>query len=167
LISDIERAVLKEVQNLPMVPRPFAEIGKRLGINEDEILNICRTLQNLGIIRSIGPSISHRKLGFSANPMTAVKVPEGKLDEVGRTIASEPEVTHCYARSGWDFNIFFMIHGKSKDETTETVKRIMNKVGNFQHKSYYSVRELKKVPFEIQDDQDSSPRTKLSREVGN
>jgi DNA-binding Lrp family transcriptional regulator len=151
LISEEERVLLTEVQHLPLTPRPFAEIGKNMGKSEKEVITLCNKLIERGLIRNFSPSLAHRQLGFVANPMTAVKVPEERVDEVGRAIAAEPNVTHCYARSGWDYNIFFMLHGRAREEALGRVKSIMDKLQITNYQSYFSLRELKKVPFQLTD----------------
>jgi DNA-binding Lrp family transcriptional regulator len=149
LLSELERAVISEVQRLPLTKKPFEEVASRLNIDENTVLNICKDLLQKGIIRRFGPSISHRKAGFNANPMTVINVPEKKVEEVGNIIASQPEVTHCYARSGWKYNLFFMIHGKTKEESIEKASSIVKKIGDFDYRILFSIQELKKTSFEI------------------
>ena len=150
MISETEIKVLSEVQRLPLTTNPFAEIASRLNMDEKKIIEICKNLMEKGIIRRFGPSISHRNLGFQANPMTVIKVPEDKLEEVGLKIAAESEVTHCYARSGWEYNLFFMVHKKTKEDSIKLVNSILNKIGDFEYRILFSVKELKKISFEIQ-----------------
>ena len=149
LLSDKERAVLTEVQRLPLTQKPFVEIANRLNMNEEEVLKVCNNLLKKGIIRRFGPSISHRKIGFNSNPLTVVKVPEDRINEVGFAIADEPDVTHCYARSGWEYNLFFMIHSKTREESLQRLKSIVTRLGNFDYRFLFSLKEFKKKPFEI------------------
>lgn len=150
MLSDLEKNVLVEVQRLPLIQKPFAEIASRLNLDEKTVLKICNDLLEKGVIRRFGPSISHRKVGFNANPMTAVKVPENRVKEIGFELANEPDVTHCYERSGWDYNIFFMIHSKTKAEGINRVKTILNKIGDYEYRILFSICEFKKISFEIQ-----------------
>jgi DNA-binding Lrp family transcriptional regulator len=156
LISDSEKKVLSEVQDLPLVKNPYLEVAKRLGMEEDEVLNLCKDLIERKVIRRMGPSISHRKFGFSANPMTVLQVPEDRLDEVGEMIAREPDVTHCYGRSGWDYNLFFMIHSKEKEAARKRAREIVEKTGIEDFKTLFSLKELKKVSFRIPKDYEIS-----------
>ncbi len=149
MLSEKEKLVLIEVQRLPLTQKPFLKIAKKLHLQEDEVITICKNLLDQKIIRRFGPSISHRKTGFTANPMTAIKVPQEKINEIGGAIAAEPEVTHCYARSGWEYNLFFMIHAKTKEEGTRKAVSIIKKVGNYDHRILFSTREFKKISFEL------------------
>lgn len=149
MISEEERDLLKEVQRLPITERPFAEIADRLGMEEERAIAMCNDLLDRGVIRRFGPSISHRKVGFAGNPMTVLNVPEEKLDDVGREIASEPDVTHCYARSGWDYNLFFMIHARTREEGLDRATEIASATGIQDYRIMFSINEFKKIPFEI------------------
>jgi DNA-binding Lrp family transcriptional regulator len=149
LISDNELSVLVSLQNLPISGRPFEEIAEKLDKSIDEVLTTARALIEKGYVRRFGPSINHRKLGFTANPMTVMRVPEDRLDEVGGKIASQPGVTHCYARSGWDYNMFFMTHAKTRIEGISKAEKIVGETGISDYKLLFSVREFKKTSLDI------------------
>ncbi|MFQ5883524.1 MAG: Lrp/AsnC family transcriptional regulator [Thermoplasmata archaeon] len=156
MISDQERDLLREVQRLPLTQRPFAEIADHLNLDEEDVLTMCRDLLRRGVIRRFGPSISHRKAGFAGNPLTVLKVQEERVDELGRAIAAEPDVTHCYARSGWDYNLFFMLHTRTREEGLDRARAIAGKTGIRDFRVLFSVREFKKVPFEISKENNTS-----------
>lgn len=149
LISNEELSVLSEVQRLPLVSKPFTEIANRLGMDEDKIMAICKDLLSRGMIRRFGLSLNHRKVGFRANLMVAVKVPVDRIDEVGLSLAAEKRVTHCYHRIGWDYNLFFMIHSESKEEIIKRTHEILKKMNINDYRFMFSTRELKKISFEI------------------
>lgn len=163
MISEAEKKVLSEVQDLPLVKNPYLEVAKHLGMEENEVFNLCKNLIERKVIRRLGPSISHRKFGFSANPMTVLKVMENNLDEVGRKIAEEPDVTHCYSRSGWDYNLFFMIHSKDKDAARRRAQEIVKKTGVEDYKILFSLKELKKTSFRIPKDSNDQVQKELEK----
>jgi len=163
LISETEKKVLSEIQDLPLVKAPYSEVAKRLGMEEDEVLNLCKDLMERKVIRRMGPSISHRKFGFSANPMTVLLVPEDRLDEVGEMIAKEPDVTHCYGRSGWNYNLFFMIHSKDKEIAKKRARDIVEKTGIEDFRTLFSIRELKKVSFRIPKESEISKQGEVGK----
>lgn len=149
MISNEEMAVLFEVQRLPLVSNPFTEIANRLNMDENKILAICKDLLSKGLIRRFGLSLNHRKIGIVANLMVVVKVPKDRIDEVGREIAAEKGVTHCYYRTGWNYNLFFMIHSESKKEVIKLGKEILKKVGISNYQFIFSIKEFKKTSFEL------------------
>ncbi|MHA2031396.1 MAG: siroheme decarboxylase subunit beta [Candidatus Kariarchaeaceae archaeon] len=147
MISNEEMAVLSEVQQLPLVSNPFTEIATRLRMDENKILAICENLLSKGLIRRFGLSLSHRKIGIMANLMVAVNVPKDRIDEVGKGIASESQVSHCYYRTGWDYNLFFMLHSQSKEEVINLAKEILEKIGISDYRFIFSIKEFKKTSF--------------------
>jgi DNA-binding Lrp family transcriptional regulator len=149
MISDLEERVLAEVQSLPLTSTPFDDVAQRLGLDEATVISVCQDLLAKGLVKRFTVSLSHRRLGFSANPMTAMDVPEDRVDEVGQAIARIPGVTHCYTRSGWDYNMFFMIHDKDAENAIRRAEEIVERVGPFPHRILLSARELKKTSFMI------------------
>jgi DNA-binding Lrp family transcriptional regulator len=150
LISELEERIMAEVQNLPLTPTPFADVAVRLGLDEATVMATCKDLLDRKVIKRFGVSLSHRKLGFTANPMTVMNVPEDMIDEVGKKIAEEPGVTHCYGRSGWDYNLFFMIHDRDRDNAIRRAEEIVSRAGGYDHRILFSTRELKKISYTIE-----------------
>lgn len=63
-------------------------------------------------------------------------------------MATSSAVSHCYLRpkyKNWPYNIFSMVHGKTKKETNLMVKDIENEVKYNSNQYLYSSREFKKV----------------------
>lgn len=149
MISEVERKVLAAVQRLPLVPEPFGDVAVHLGMTEDDVLSICTDLVARGAIRRFAPSVSHRRFGFSANPMCVLRVPQERLEEVGTSIASDSRVTHAYARDGWKYNVFFMVHGRNREEGTRVAEEIIQRTGISEYQLLFSTRELKKTSFEL------------------
>lgn len=150
MISELEERILTEVQSLPLTATPFKDVALRLGLDEATVLATCQKMLDKGYVKRFSVSLSHRRLGFSANPMTAMDVPEDLVEKVGRSIAQEPGVTHCYTRSGWFYNLFFMIHDKDRDTAIRRAEDIVRRAGEFNHRILFSTRELKKTSFTIE-----------------
>jgi len=150
MISDLEERILAEVQSLPLTATPFHDVAQRLGLDVATVLATCKDMLDKGYIKRFSVSLSHRKLGFSANPMTAMDVPEDQVEAVGQAIAQEPGVTHCYTRSGWTYNLFFMIHDKDRENAIRRAEAIVQRAGEFNHRILFSTRELKKTSFTIE-----------------
>ena len=149
MISDAELSILAAVQSLPLSSEPFKDIADKLDMSVDDLFTTLSDLTEKGCIRRFGPSINHRKLGFVANPMAVMRVPDDRLDEVGNLIASQPGVTHCYSRSGWDYNMFFMTHARTKEEGIVKAEKIIGQTGISDYKLLFSVREFKKTSLDI------------------
>ncbi|MDL2307406.1 Lrp/AsnC family transcriptional regulator [Desulfovibrio sp. OttesenSCG-928-C06] len=127
-LSESERSLLSLIQSgFPLEPRPYAILGKELGISEGEALDIVRGLRDKKIIRRLGANFDSAKLGFRST-LCAAKVPEHKLDEFIAAVNSNPGVTHNYLRDH-NYNIWFTMIGSSWDKVLEDLAAIEEKTG--------------------------------------
>jgi siroheme decarboxylase len=148
--SAAERVVLGQVQgDLPDSAAPFAQLAAEAGISEAEVLALLTRLAEQGIIRRFGATLRHQKAGYGANTMVAWLVEQDKdIDEVGRILADRPEITHCYRRSvrpEWPFNLYTMVHGKTRDDCLRVVLEMAEATGVERFELLFSHRELKKT----------------------
>jgi DNA-binding Lrp family transcriptional regulator len=144
-----DRLLLKSTQDgIPIVPEPFLEISKEIGIPEDEVITRLESLVKNGVIRRFGASIGHRSIGITANAMCTWNVPDERVEEVGAIMAGFPEVTHCYERPrfpGWKYNLFTMVHAYSREECEKIAREISNATGIKDYGILFSEREFKKT----------------------
>ncbi len=147
-MDEVTRQICRIIQeDIPLSPRPFLEIARRVGKTEEEVLRIVEDLKEKGIIRKFGAVLGHRKAGFRANGMVVWNVPEGERERVGNIMASFKEVTHCYERptmDGWRYSIFTMVHGKTREECLAIAERISEATGIKDYRVLFSTREFKK-----------------------
>jgi siroheme decarboxylase len=143
LLGELERG-------LPFVPCPFGEIGKRLGLSGNEVLERIRHLKETGIIRKFRARIDQRKIGITANALVAWKPAGDGRDELGKHLAEFPSVTHCYERrpvpGRWEFTHYTVHHGYSRDQVLDDVKAVAEKIGCPDYLVLFSTREFKRVP---------------------
>ncbi len=148
-MDKIDRLLLKSTQDgIPIVPEPFLEISKEIGIPENEVITRLERLVKNGVIRRFGASIGHRSIGITANAMCTWNVPDERVEEVGVIMAGFPEVTHCYERPrfpGWKYNIFTMVHAYSREECEKIAREISNATGIKDYGILFSEREFKKT----------------------
>ena len=149
MLKEIEKQVIASLQgNIPVCERPFLDAAKKIGISEEEYLDVVRNLHERGIIRRFGATLKHQKSGFSANAMVAWQVDESRAREVGSIMASFDEVTHCYRRNPaptWPYNIYTMVHASSEDACRALVERISRAAGVDEYILLFSRKELKKT----------------------
>ena len=147
-LSPTDRAVINELQqDLPLIPRPFTAMAARLGINVADLLAQCQSLKQRGIIRRFGAAINHRQAGFKANAMTCWIAPADVVDIAGQKLASLREVSHCYERKTnplWQYNLFAMIHGHSKEACREIADKVSRETGLTDYVRLFSTKEFKK-----------------------
>ena len=108
--DDVDARILNEIQReFPLVRRPFAALGDRIGIDEAEMLHRVRRLHagDAPVIRQISAIFDTRKLGYDSM-LVAFKVPPDQLESAAAELNRNPGISHNYERSG-QFNIWFTI----------------------------------------------------------
>lgn len=149
-ISPAERQLLLIVQEgIPLVPEPWKEIAEQMGIREEEVLAMLRSLLDRRIIKRLAAVPNHYALGVRYNGMAVWEVPDERVSEVGARLGQRAEITHCYRRPrrpGWPYNLFAMVHGMSQEEVLHKVQRINREAGleGLPHDVLFSTRILKK-----------------------
>jgi DNA-binding Lrp family transcriptional regulator len=151
-MTAIDRKLVAALEgDLPAVPRPFAELARRSGtpgVSEESLLAALRGWLEQGIVRRYGALVAHRALGYSANAMIVWQAPEDRIEEIGQALAGHSEVTHCYQRPpfpGFPYNLYAMVHGRSRQECEEIARRLSEQVGLEDYRILFSTREFKKA----------------------
>ena len=127
VMTDQDRTLLAAIEGgLPLASRPFADIGDRLGWEEERVIARLRALIDDGAIKRFGVVVRHRALGYQANAMTVFDIPERVVTSAGEALSALPYVTLCYRRPrrppAWPYNLFCMIHGRDEDEVRSQVE---------------------------------------------
>lgn len=136
-------------QGLPLVARPYAEIGRRCGMSEHEVIDGLKLLIDTGVIKRFGVIVRHHELGYRANAMVVWDIPDADVAEVGRRLGSFDFVTLCYRRPrrlpAWPYNLFSMIHGRDRDEVLAQMENLADQCGlsDVPHEPLFSARRFK------------------------
>ena len=155
-MNAIDGKIVRATQaGLPLVPQPYAEVARRIGISEKALLSRLKAMLADGRIRRIGAVPNHYALGYRANAMTVWDVDDAQVDELGRRVGALPFVSHCYRRPRrlphWRYNLFAMVHGRDRAETQRLVDEMVLVLGKASRASdvLYSVRILKKTGLRL------------------
>ena len=150
VLSEQDYRLISVIQDgLPLVSHPYAELGKKLGMGEEEGIQRLDRMQREGIMSRFGVVVRHRELGYRANAMVVWDVPDGQVEEVGRVLGAQPWVTLCYLRARhlpqWPYNLYCMVHGRRRDEVKETVGKMAAELGltGYPHRLLFGVRRFK------------------------
>lgn len=147
-LSEVDRRIIRVLQDdLPLTETPYAEAARTVGISEEELLARVRRMKETGILRRFGATLRHQKVGYVANAMSAWVVPEDRLEEVGRILASCPQVTHCYERPPREdlpYNLYAMIHGRTPEDCRRVAGEVARRTGIQQYVLLFSSKENKK-----------------------
>jgi len=149
MLSDAEKKVIAAIQgDIPLTPRPFLEISRRVGLDEAEVLTILQSLADRGVMRRFGATLRHQKSGFTANAMVAWRVDEDRIDAVGERFAGFEAVTHCYRRNpapDWPYNLYTMIHAADEESCRAIARDMSARAGETDYAILFSRKELKKT----------------------
>ncbi len=155
-IDEIDRRIILASQDgLPLVDRPYAAIAREIGTDEATLLARMKRMLERGIVRRIGAVPNHYALGLRANGMSVWDVDDEAVSAVGETVGQLDFVSHCYRRPRhlpfWPYNLFAMVHGRSRAEVEEKVAEIDSLLGPASrgHEILYSTRILKKTGLRI------------------
>ena len=154
--EDLRERIIRETQSgLPLVSRPYAEIANRLDCTEQMVIDAMQSMLAAGKIRRIGAVPNHYRLGYVANGMSVWNVDDEQITTVGTQIGALDMVSHCYQRPrclpDWPYNLFAMVHGKTRDEVRVKVETIADLLGS-NARSYdvlFSTRILKKTGMRL------------------
>jgi DNA-binding Lrp family transcriptional regulator len=148
-IDDSDLRLLAALQGgLPLVARPFDEIGRRIGLSGEDVRARLVKLKQIGVLRRFGVVVRHHELGYGANAMVVWDVPEAKVRDLGRCLAGFDFITLCYRRprhARWPYNLYCMIHGKSREEVLGNLEWLVNHCGlqSIAHEVLFSRRRFK------------------------
>ena len=147
-LTDQQRSIIRALQgDIPLTRTPYRQIAEDLGISEESLIDCIIQMKAQGLLRRFGATLRHQKVGFIANAMSAWVVPDERVEEVGRLLASLPQVTHCYERpprKDLPFNLYAMIHGKEPAECRRIAEEIAHLTGIQDFVLLFSSRENKK-----------------------
>ena len=154
--DDIDRRLIVATQGgLPLVARPYDVLAEQLGMAPAEVQARLAAMLESGLIRRIGAVPNHYALGYRHNGMTVWDVADERIDELGEKVGALSFVTHCYRRPrhlpDWPYNLFAMVHCKSRAEAEQRVAEIAALLGPAcsGHDVLYSSRILKKTGLRI------------------
>ncbi|NLD58012.1 MAG: Lrp/AsnC family transcriptional regulator [Methanomicrobiales archaeon] len=114
--------------DLPLTPRPWLEIGERLGMTEGEVIRRLERLTGAGIIRGISPIFESRPLGLQAGTLVALRVPEEKIEETAAIVSRCPAVSHNFGRDH-EYALWFTVSARDREEAAGIVAGILRKTG--------------------------------------
>ncbi len=155
-LSDFDRELIAATQSgLPLVSRPYEAVGAMLGVSGEQVRERLGQMLAEGLIRRIGAVPNHYRLGFTANGMTVWDVADDRVDELGIQVGALAGVSHCYRRPRelpvWPYNLFAMVHGRSRDEVERQAAQIRALLGDACRGSdiLYSSAILKKTGLRL------------------
>ena len=121
-MDDLDQRLLNDFQrDLPLVPRPFAAIARRLDLTEAEAVARLRALLDAGHVSRVGATCRPNTAG--ASTLAALRVPGHRMEQVAALVSAEPGVNHSYQRED-DWNLWFVATAPDTDALAASLARI-------------------------------------------
>ncbi len=108
MLDEIDRKLINGWQGgFPLVSRPFAEVAKQLGLDEEDVIARIAALRQDGVLTRFGPLFNADALG-GAFCLCAMAIPPEKWEQMVETVNARVEVAHNYQRDH-RLNMWFVL----------------------------------------------------------
>ena len=150
-LDDLQAVRLRRLleEGLPLASSPYRLLAERIGADEEQVLAQVQQWQRDGLFRRVGLVLKHRALGFRANAMLVMDIPDEQVDEVGRRLGQAAGVNLCYQRPRrlpqWPYNLFCMVHGREREQVCQLIEQLLAEHGlsGVPHQLLFSTRAFK------------------------
>jgi DNA-binding Lrp family transcriptional regulator len=127
-LEELDRELLNAVQwDFPLVSRPYAELGERLGISEADVRARVEQVKRAGVLRQLSAIFDTRALGYSSS-LVAAKVDPDRIDDAAAVISGHPGVSHNYKRNH-AYNLWYTIAVPPGEDLAAHVDVLHEKAG--------------------------------------
>lgn len=124
-LDTIDKRLLDEFQRgFPLTARPYAALAKELGVDENEVIDRLRALQDSGAVSRIGAIVAPQCAGWST--LAAMAVPPERLTEVADLVSAYPAVNHNYEREH-RLNLWFVVTGPDENSVGDVLRDIQSR----------------------------------------
>ncbi|WP_043739508.1 Lrp/AsnC family transcriptional regulator [Thioalkalivibrio nitratireducens] len=126
-LTDLERHLLNDFQHdLLLTPRPYAEMGERLGVDEQAVIDALERLRECGVVTRVGAVFRPHSVG--ASTLAALAVPPERLETVAGIVSAYRHVNHNYEREH-DYNLWFVATAPDEGELCDVLEDIERATG--------------------------------------
>src|ERR1041385_672428 len=107
-LDRIDQELLNAVQwDFPLVSRPYAALGERLGLSEADVMERVQKVKEAGVLRQLSAIFDTRALGYSSC-LVAAQVDPDHIDSAAEVINDHPGVSHNYKRNH-TYNLWYTV----------------------------------------------------------
>lgn len=107
--------------------RPYREIGQKLNLSENQVIEKVKSLKKHNFIRRIGAVFESDQVQHTS-ALVAAKVREDKTDKIKTLFSKYHQITHAYLRSH-EYNLWFTLTAASQDEILRLAEEIKQSAG--------------------------------------
>src|SRR3989344_2212043 len=101
----------------------YRQIAKKLKVSAATIMNRTKLLEKGGVIKNYTISIDYEKVGFDIEAIIEMRISKGKLIEVEKKIATNPNVFAVYDITG-DFDAIILARFENRRKLDTFLKKI-------------------------------------------
>ncbi len=150
-LNDIQAMQLRRLleAGLPLTARPYQRLAEQIGASEDAVLEQVRHWSEDGLFRRFGLVLKHRALGFRANAMLVMDIPDEQVEAVGKRLGEAAGINLCYQRPRrlphWRYNLFCMVHGREREQVAALIETLLaeHELSDVPHQLLFSTRAYK------------------------
>ena len=128
VLDDLDREIINGLHSgVPLVPRPYAELAARFGLEEEALIERLEALLERRVLSRFGPLYDAERLGGGLT-LAAMQVPEERFEAVSEIVNGFPEVAHNYARDH-ALNMWFVVATERPERVGEVLGEIEDATG--------------------------------------
>jgi DNA-binding Lrp family transcriptional regulator len=126
-LTELDRRLLNDFQqDFPLTPTPYADMARKLGVTEEEVLVRLETLKNAGAVSRVGAVVRPNTVGVST--LAAMAVPPEQLESVAALVNGYTEVNHNYEREH-RLNLWFVATAPDTTRLQSVLDEIAGRTG--------------------------------------
>lgn len=146
-----EMRIVRVMQDdLPVTDEPFRRFSEKLGIPEEQFLELLNGLMRKGYLKHIGAHLTVKKASSESGTLVVWKIPEEKLDKVAEFFVECPAVVFADVRHGYPefpYPVHTLVRAGDAMELEALTRRIEDGIGKWPHQAIRLAREIKKTPM--------------------
>lgn len=150
--DDPARALVAAVQGgLPLVDQPYSQVAAQLGWPTERLIAQLQAWLDAGVLKRWGVVVRHHEAGWAANAMLVHDVPDAQVSALGQRLGAHHAVSLAYRRprggADWPFNLYAMLHGRSRAQVEQAVCDLRLELGlqTHAHAVLFSRRRFKQT----------------------
>ncbi len=117
-LDDLSKAIIEQLQQDGR--RPYATIGKAVGLSEAAVRQRVQKLQDSGVIQIVAVT-DPLTVGFSRQAMIGIRC-EGDIEPVAEALSAMPEVDYVVATAG-AFDLMAEVVAEDDDQLLEIINK--------------------------------------------
>ncbi|MBV1910578.1 MAG: hypothetical protein KUG78_14850 [Kangiellaceae bacterium] len=129
-----QRKIMKHLsRGLPICDEPYKELAEKSGVTEELLLEFVQDLVETNVVSRFGMVIDQESVGYVENAIVVWDIPDEEVDQIGALLGLQEKISLCYRRKrqlpDWPYNLFTLIHGKTKQEVLAELNHIVSSNG--------------------------------------